>query len=515
MYLGNLLKSGDYVNFVPIGIPITLVYDDRGILHKVYNGYKDTKQDITKTMLRALQEHSIVPSAISIKQGTSTVTGVLYKEHIYPISANSKQYIHYCITHFEEDATQYKFYAINIESDAQLFRGAMSTRQWLSYAAFELVPGALIPSNMTPDKFDTVLKSSNYTFNNSILSYYVIYRDAEVIYHALEYTVMIITSIKVYMDENGYIMATVYDSKCGQRLTTNYSKIVENNLHKADCIVVDTVGDIYCANVQSGNAYDTVYICPYCGNSIQIHSDIEARCDNYCCRSRLYPRILHMQHTLGLLPMPKEVYDALIKTESLLSITDIFEFEEYSHPINVSLDTLLRAYLYDLPFTDITITKLINYSNNSISNLNYNIEHWDSLDTDKLEDSVISLAKWFSSSEVYLEWQTLCNIPNITIDKQSRKFEGAPIFRNTKLYITGDFIHGSTDEVCTILRSYDAEVTTTFSADVNCVITGSLYENINGQSLVKARSTGIPIIDECDFFRKFEIDKDLATHGVM
>ena len=91
-----------------------------------------------------------------------------------------------------------------------------------------------------------------------------------------------------------------------------------------------------------------------------------------------------------------------------------------------------------------------------------------------------------------------------------KRFDGAPIFRNKLIYITGDFIHGNIPEISSILQSYSARVTTVFTNLVDCVLVGGTNENVNGKDVVAARNMGIPIMQEVDFFEQYDIDTDLA-----
>ena len=74
------------------------------------------------------------------------------------------------------------------------------------------------------------------------------------------------------------------------------------------------------------------------------------------------------------------------------------------------------------------------------------------------------------------------------------------------------FSHGSTSDIAAILRSYSAEVTTQFSENIHCIVVGDALENIDGVALRNARSLGIAIYNESQFFAAYEIDKDLAEN---
>ena len=50
-----------------------------------------------------------------------------------------------------------------------------------------------------------------------------------------------------------------------------------------------------------------------------------------------------------------------------------------------------------------------------------------------------------------------------------------------------------------------------FNTAVDCVVIGSLREDVDGKAVQKARQMQIPIFEEAEFFRNYEIDTDLAS----
>ena len=51
-----------------------------------------------------------------------------------------------------------------------------------------------------------------------------------------------------------------------------------------------------------------------------------------------------------------------------------------------------------------------------------------------------------------------------------------------------------------------------FNTAVDCVIIGDFHENTDGKSIQKARQMQIPVFEEKDFFKKYEIDLDIASY---
>ena len=88
-------------------------------------------------------------------------------------------------------------------------------------------------------------------------------------------------------------------------------------------------------------------------------------------------------------------------------------------------------------------------------------------------------------------------------------FDGAPIFRNKTIYITGTFKHGNTADIKAILESYSATVVTDFDNYIQCVLVGDIKDGINGTAILAARELNLPMFTESEFFAKYEIDEDL------
>ena len=88
-------------------------------------------------------------------------------------------------------------------------------------------------------------------------------------------------------------------------------------------------------------------------------------------------------------------------------------------------------------------------------------------------------------------------------------FDGAPIFRNKTIFITGTFKHGSLADIKSILESYSATVVTDFDSYIQCVLVGDIKEDIEGQAIIAARELHLPIFSESEFFARYEIDEDL------
>ena len=93
MYVRDVFNPGDFIVPVPVGIPTTLQYDDRGVLSKVFVGYGDDKVDVSKDTLNVIKSEKLTVGKIGIEDGATWVRGVLYCDELLPISG----YIPYSI----------------------------------------------------------------------------------------------------------------------------------------------------------------------------------------------------------------------------------------------------------------------------------------------------------------------------------------------------------------------------------------------------------------------------------
>ena len=85
MLARNLLKAGDFVEPIPLGVNITLQYKPTGILEKVWIGYVD-KSNInsienfieSKELFSIIMKKSKVPTHAGTNKGSLFIQGVLY-----------------------------------------------------------------------------------------------------------------------------------------------------------------------------------------------------------------------------------------------------------------------------------------------------------------------------------------------------------------------------------------------------------------------------------------------------
>lgn len=124
------------------------------------------------------------------------------------------------------------------------------------------------------------------------------------------------------------------------------------------------------------------------------------------------------------------------------------------------------------------------------------------------------LVKWLLDGCNVSDINTLLNSPNVNLVETEKKFDGAPIFRNKTICLTGSFIRGSMAEIASIMHSYSAKVVFQFTNTVDCVLVGGTMENIDGKIMRDAKALNKVVMSEDAFFKKYEIDSDINANLV-
>ena len=206
-----------------------------------------------------------------------------------------------------------------------------------------------------------------------------------------------------------------------------------------------------------------------------------------------------------------------MKSNKLISISDVLVLEEFKDfKASSTIFDLLRVYL---PFTEVDDSTLSKFSagcNNSKSRLEYYIHSPNSLTNDMNLDSRSgsNIVKLFQDPIYSNEILDILYLDNFSLSVENKMFDGAPIFRGKRIFITGSFKHGSMEEISSILNSYSAEVTFDYEGKIDLVLVGDISEGVNGVAVKNAISLRVPIMKESDFFKRYEIDDDIQQNLV-
>jgi hypothetical protein len=224
-----------------------------------------------------------------------------------------------------------------------------------------------------------------------------------------------------------------------------------------------------------------------------------------------------MLKVFGLVELNYDEYVDLVKDKTIQCMTDVLALPKYKDiEIKTSLANALSAVVPTsaAPNSDI-LERFANKCNNSAETVCYYLDNPLRIETDlDIVDPIIRrFVSWLEDPYNVSTVKTILDI--VKIEARKKKFEGDPIFRGNSFVLTGKFSRGDYQEIASILESYDAKVMPSFEQGEklpNAVITGSLNDGISGQVIQKARLHNVPIVDEDDFFTRYEIDDDLARN---
>ena len=516
MFIKDTFKPGQLVMPMPVGIPTTLQYNSKGILERVYNSVTDISPDteVSYDMFNALYEHKVAPVKILLTGGTTRIKGVLYTGKLYPGNGKLPDSIMMDLTcEFTENPDAFNFFAGSISSTAAVFNGANSAKKWFSMCNFKQLPSFLTPTPVTKTAFEQALYN-NYPFIKDMIMYFIVYSRNEVQFIETGVQEYVIKKVDRYVDEYGNIkgMCTHVDGQ----IALDWSDIVRLNIQRKRCLVLDKYWTpIRCFEDAKGLVSGTIS-CDICGKQIVSPMHGPVKCGDRNCPSNMYADFKHFIEAYNMPELPFTAYKEYVKMNMIHTISDLFNVNPWkTYTLETSLSQLLRALIpvNVVPVGDV-ITSFVQHCNGNVNMFNYYVENPNKILPDfHLSGKFLSaMIQWLSDDVNKQSLLSLLKCENIVISEDGTKFQGSPIFRNKKIMITGEFSHGTQADIISILKGYSAEVVTKFESDVDCAIIGSSLQGINSVELNKVKSLNLPVFEENDFFRTYEIDKDLAEN---
>lgn len=531
MFLQQNFTPGNYVTVVPVGIPVTLQYNVKGILQTAYLGYSTDKEEMRNGLFKHLYESKCVPVKVPASNGTIIVEGVLYTSKLFPSDTSYEDVGRTLLcTYFLDHPEAFNFFAGHVYSTGLAFNGSASCRKWLSLAKFKLLPGFLVPGNPTKESIESCINGINqYPFIYPLIMYFIIYDKNSVSFNPTGIKQLCVTKIKSYNDQNGYIMCKIYNQS-EDTIYCDYSEAVSYDISDTSCVVLDkndTILYSYKVPLKStwifGKSEDDIklpgsFSCPVCGRQIIVPKSGPVICPDEHCMSRQYSEFLHFMHSYNMPEMSFDEYNNRVKHGELHWLPDIFLLDNYSeYRIDTTLYDLLISLLpVRLHINSNVVSSFVQHCNNNLNMFTYYIKNPSKIQIDfhLVGNGLDRFVKWLSDDYNIDLISTLLDLDNIQLNKSGKKFDGAPIFRGRTILITGDFKHGSTDDIIGILQSYSAKVVTSFDASVQCLVVGASQENVNGVYIRKCRLKGIPVFDEYSFFKEYDIDADLNKNVI-
>lgn len=527
MYQTNSLKQGDFVIPVPVGLPITLQYNFSGNLERIYLRYSNDRIDVTSEFLDIFRKYQTVPFSLHVKKGITLVRGVLYTAELM----HDPGHLPYCVenslkSRFLESPAQFTFFSGSWESHEVPVQGSTAMRQILTMSRFKILPGWLVPPTLTSEVIRRWVGAPSYTFNPDMLTSYIIIRDDDVNYITTQMKQFVVGKIVKYTDENGYIKVRVYakttiGSGFPDFISIDYSELLNWDIQDGSLLVLDYTNQIVFnkpTTDKKPKKRSNQLSCSYCNKLFTIPKDGEVMCPDVHCVSRLIPRIRQFMTVVGL-PVPTvDVISDWITKDGIRSIPDIFNLPEYGVGVvelKLTLASVLRSLVpYTLiPRIDVMKVFASNCTNN-VDTFKHYCQNPQSavIDLRMIHKDFGTLVKWLLDNYNLSDIEVLLSLPQITIEQHDKKFDGAPIFRGKTIYLTGNFIRGELSEIASILVSYSAQVILNLDDTVDCVVTGSTREDVNGEAVNRAKVLGIPVFEENQFFDTYEIDSDLRAN---
>lgn len=512
--LRNLLNPGELIVPIPIGVIMTLQYNRDGNLEKVYTGLKDERIDITKSKLIDFINNGTVPARIHIKNGTTFVEGVLYTGDIQTKKSWDDQGTlnEILLSKYSKNHEMFNFFGVNIISQALNIVGPTASTRYLKTCGFHTMNGFMLPIGDTDALVNTFIMSEMYPFLKVAFGYYVFGNEEKYVDGGLNQH--IVHKVRKFTDINGYIKAEIEfkDSK----LYVDYSDIVKYHISRNTTCILDSESSIVFCFGGNGIPASTI-ACDCCGKMLTVPESGLVQCPDAHCPSTLYPAVNQFLHKLSMDSMEPEKFAEHIEARDIFCISDIFGLDEYKDSkLHTTIGKMLRALIpFKLIPNDEIIEIFVNRCMNSADTVRYYTDNPDRIGTDlQIQHRDLNrLVCWLSDGYNATDLNALLVSSNIIYDDIDRSFDGPPIFRGKKIYVTGKFIHGSIIDVCMILQSYAAIATTAFSIDVDCVIVGGMNEDTDGSSLRIAEQQHIPIFEELEFFKQYEIDADIEQFG--
>ena len=517
MYLRNVLRAGQYVQLVPVGLPLTLEYDENGILINIYEGF-EVRKKVSDNFVDKVYEESEIPNTIMLRNGTTWVKGIFHinakicSEGNFPECAYEEMY-----ELFEKDSTCFSFYGLTATSNACSIKGAVVNRTWLESSGFKTLPGFLVPPDMSKEMFENIAKDK-FPFKYPLIAYYLVFDGQEPYFINTGLDSRLVLRVSKLTDVNGYINAVLtFVSK--DKLTVDYNQVVKYQINANSHLFLDMNKNIIFSETTDDKYREkrsNTIRCGSCGRKIIVRYDEPTICPDPHCASRMFPAINHMLTTLRLPTLSEENFVSYVSKKELTCMSDVFLLDNYKNmKVKASLGILLDSIVPVADVRDRSIfTLFANKCSNNLQTFRYYLTHPDkiSVDLDIHGVACNQLIDWLKVPENYLVFDTVIQSDNVELDVTDRMYDGVPILKDNVIYLTGKFLHGDTSYIISILKSYDAKVVTDYDNSVDTVIVGGTHENINGQALRDAKQRNQRVFEENDFFRAYGIDNDIQEN---
>lgn len=508
-------EVGDVVIPMPVGIYATLQYDLDGKLEKIYKGF-DGQKDITNLVMDFARTHNWVPMSISVTKGTSWVHGVFYTGTQFvpeKLGNISKEFDDSLMRLLSDYPQQFNFFAVDFKSTAFAIKGYRNINSWLNSGLFKTLNSVVILTG-THNTF-TEDVSNVFPFPFPEISGYYIYHGVETSYTYTDIEKEKIAAIDPIVDPSGYVCykCIFEDSTYGTTLT--YDAVADNEINENDVIYLHD-SKLIAVHHKSSVKHDySHYSCPTCGRVTVYDGQAAMRCCNEECTSRLYFDINRLLEVLKLPSMDYGQYTQEVASGNISRLEDVFNITPYNEmKVSSSIGDILDGLI---PFEQLRNRQILHLFVAKCCNSLLTIRSYiDASASTISKELMIPMSDSMTLHNAFTDrvrrlFNTLVELPNIELTAGALVYQNAPIFRNKTIAITGDFVHGVTSQIVSILSSYGAIVKTHFDNTCDCLIVGDKNENVSGLDVRRATKQRKDIFSEGYFFSHYDIDSDLKS----
>lgn len=510
------LKPGDFAMPIPVGLQLTIQYNTEGSIEKVFTGYKD-RTDITSEIVGVLISKKTVPAKIQSGNCTTWVFGVLYTSTDIPKTAALSDGTNVeLVGLYIKGEAAFNFFAASYENSLGAVRGSIAVRRALAMNGFSLLPGWDIFTQFNSKLLSLWLAEDKYTFKPVVTDIVALGRESGIKYIRFPVNQIVVGDVHNFVDNNGFLRSEVTaaaDSVNTNRYIINYSDVVRYHIVKNSIVYFNENCEVLYSSTIGRAEQAKPVKCRHCGKLIEIPVSGTARCGNPHCTSRIIPLIKTFIQQLGMPEISDDMLSEYVTRQKITCVPDLFLLDEYKDiELNTTAASLLRAMIpYDVIARDDVLLLFTTACMENTKTIQFYMNNPEQIPADlRIQHTDLpALIEWFSDLCNVSDISTLLATSNIQIAECNKKFDGAPIFRDKIIFITGTFLHGSMGYVSSILQSYSAKVTTVMSNNVDCVLIGGTHENIDGAGVAAARAMRKPVMEEIGFFRAYGIDEDL------
>ena len=517
--MSTTFSSGQYVQPIPVGLLCSVNYAQQGFVTSIT--INPTGEELPFSVVTDLCEAGVLSQRISTISKLSRVDGVIViTDSNFKYAACSGDvpecYYESIKKHITKMPTKCKFYAYGGSHYNNLNISAMSLASKLRSYGFNFINGISVTANSSPSQLDAYTNTMGQSINKDfpIAVGYNISIGSSTNFVSRDLVADIVKKAHEVLDESGYVHWTITGEE--DNYFVSYSDAVKYDAAKGTYVVLENNRIIYSISPHPAhNKLSRDFTCPVCGKTYTV-TDSSVICADSDCPSRNYKNVAKFLLGCGLELLSFDDYADGVNLGEITSLQSVLNLPQYA---NKEIKTTFTNLLFGILPISVTMGNVDNVvqfvrqakSQTAVHYYVHNIGKIRSelrlhpLFADKLVD-------WFADGRHVETFDSIIHNPNITFVELQKKFKGDPIFINQKICIAGKFQHGSLEEITSILNSYSADVTLDLTPDCSCLVVGR-FRGESDRITDLAQSYGISTYTEDEFFRSFQIDKDLEkTH---